>query len=85
MKLRKKYFWAWIAWLLLFAVIELKAILDDDEDEGDYTLSHYLRRGLAAAKPAKVGNWIFRAVVIGVFAWLIPHLNLPEMLMEFFK
>ena len=73
MKLRKKYSWAWILWVLAFGVIEWRAIVDDDLAEGDFTLSHYVRRLLGKNKPATVGNWIFRIGLTGFFTWVIPH------------
>ena len=75
MKLRKKYGWAWILWVLAFGVIELKAILDDDKAEGDFTLSHYIRRLIAEKGAIGIGNWAFRAFLLGVFTWLVPHFN----------
>lgn len=76
MKLRKKYAWAWIVWVLGFFVIEFKAIVDDDKAEGDFTLSHFVRR-LLGSKKGKVGvwHWAFRAGLLGLFTWLVPHFN----------
>ena len=76
MKLRKKYSWAWIVWLLAFGVIEWRAIVDDDKAEGDFTLSHYVRRLLGNNKTATVANWLFRIGLGGFFVWLIPHFYL---------
>lgn len=77
MKLRRKYAWAWLLWLGLFGVTELKAILDDDKAEGDYTLSHFIRRLLASRKGAVAGpwHWAFRAFLLGLFSWLVPHFD----------
>ena len=75
MKLRKKYGWAWILWVLAFGVIEFKAILDDDKAEGDFTLSHYIRRLIGEKGKAGLGNWAFRAFLLGLFTWLVPHFN----------
>jgi len=76
MKLRKKYSWAWIVWLLAFGVIEWRAIVDDDKAEGDFTLSHYVRRLLGNNKTATAANWLFRIGLGGFFVWLIPHFYL---------
>ena len=76
MKLRKKYAWAWILWVLAFGVIEWRAIVDDDKEDEDFTLSHYVRRLLGRNKAATVGNWLFRIGLGGLFAWLIPHFYL---------
>ena len=62
---RRSYAWAWRLWVVAFGVLELKAILDDDEEEGDFTLSHFTRR-LAKS------SWIFRAAIIALLAWLGP-------------
>jgi len=77
MKLRKKYAWAWILWVVGFGVIEFKAIVDDDKAEGDFTLSHFTRRLLASKKGMKAGpwHWAFRAFLLGLFTWLVPHFN----------
>ncbi len=75
MKLRKKYAWAWILWVLSFAVIELKAILDDDKAEGDFTFSHFIRRLIVEKGKVGIANWAFRAFLLGVFTWLVPHFN----------
>ena len=75
MKLRKKYAWAWILWVLGFAVIEFKAIIDDDKAAGDFTLSHYVRRLIGEKGKADLGKWAFRAFLIGLFGWLVPHFN----------
>lgn len=74
-----KYKWAWIVWALLFAVIEIKAILDDNEDGGDYTLSHFLRRAVGTYKESpkmNSANWAARAAIIALLTWLVPHLRL---------
>ena len=76
MKLRKKYRWAWIVWVLAFGVIEWRAIVDDDKAEGDFTLSHYVRRLLGKNKVATGANWIFRVGLGVFFAWIIPHFYL---------
>lgn len=75
MKLRKKYSWAWIIWVLSFAVIEFKAIIDDDKAEGDFTLSHYIRRLIGEKGKADLENWAWRAFFVGLFSWLVPHFN----------
>jgi hypothetical protein len=74
-----KYKWAWVAWALLFAVIEISAILDDDKDEGDFTLSHYLRRAIGTFKTSgkmTKANWAARGAIIALLTWLVPHLRL---------
>ena len=73
MSKRRSYAWAWILWALAFGVIELKSILDDDEGEGNFTLSHYIRR-LAKS------SWLFRIAMLALLGWLGPigldHFNL---------
>ena len=70
---RKWYAYAWIAWAISFAVLEWRAIKDDDREEGDFTLSHYVRR---LAKR----SWLFRIAMLALLAWLGPigldHFNL---------
>lgn len=73
MKLRVKYAWGWIIWVLSFAVIELKAILDDDKAEGDFTLSHYVRRLIGEKGKAGIWRWAFRFGLGGLLVWLGPH------------
>jgi len=73
MKLRKKYAWAWILWILGFGLIEWRAIVDDDKEDEDFTLSHYVRRLLGRNKKKTVGNWLAIASLSGLFVWLIPH------------
>lgn len=65
MTLRVRYAWAWIAWVGMFIVLETKAILDDSKEDGNFTLSHFVRR-LAAR------SWTFRIFMIGLLAWLLP-------------
>ena len=57
--------------MIAFGVIEYKAIKDDGEEEGDFTLSHFVRR-LADKR------FVFRAAVAGLLIWLGPmdHFNL---------
>jgi len=73
MKLRRKYAWAWIIWVLSFFVIEWRAIVDDDKAAGDFTLSHYTRRLLGKDVDAKLKHWAFRLGLGGFFVWIIPH------------
>ncbi len=73
MKLRKKYSWAWILWVLAFGIIEFKAITDDDKAEGDFTLSHYVRRLIGEKGGADIERWIFRVGLVGLLSWLGPH------------
>jgi len=71
-----KYKWAWIIWALLFAVIEIKAILDDDKGAGDYTLSHFVRRAIGAYKTSpkmNSANWAARVAIGALLIWLWPH------------
>ena len=63
MKLRVRYAWAWIAWVVMFIVLETKAILDDSKEDGNFTLSHFVRR-LAAR------SWTFRIFIAGILIWL---------------
>lgn len=71
MSKREWYKWAWIAWVVSFAVLEWRAIVDDDKEAGDFTLSHYIRR--LATK-----SWLFRGFIAGILIWLGPmdHFNL---------
>ena len=81
MSLYKKYKWAWIIWAVSFGVLELKAILDDDKDEGDFTLSHYVRRAIGTFKNSpkmNTANWLARAAVVALLTWLGPHFKLLE-------
>ncbi len=76
MNLFQKYKWAWIIWALSFGAIELKAILDDDKDEGDFTLSHFIRRAIGTFKTSPkmtTTNWAARAALIGLLSWFVPH------------
>ena len=73
MKLRGKYGWAWILWVVFFGVVEFKAITDDDKAEGDFTLSHYVRRLIGDKGAAGIGNWLFRGGLAGLLLWLGPH------------
>jgi len=75
MRLRKKYAWAWIIWILSFAIIEFKAILDDDKAAGDYTLTHYIRRLIGAKGKAGKWRWSFRLFLAGLVVWFVPHFN----------
>lgn len=76
MKLRKKYAWAWALWAVLFGAIEFKAIIDDDKAEGDFTLSHYVRRLFGEKGTAKTAwNWGWRAAIAALLIWLPPHFN----------
>lgn len=73
-----KYKWAWIIWALLFAVIELKAILDDDKGAGDFTLSHFLRRAIGTYKESpkmNSANWAARVAIVAFLIWIGPHLK----------
>ena len=71
---RKKYALAWILWILAFGLIEWRAIVDDDKEEGDFTLSHYVRRLLGEKGTAiTAGKWAFRVGLAGLFIWMIPH------------
>ncbi len=81
MNLFQKYKWAWIIWALSFGAIELKAILDDDKEEGDFTLSHFIRRAIGTFKTSPkmtTANWIARAVLGAAIAWFVPHFRLLE-------
>ena len=73
MKLRKKYAWAWILWVIGFGVIEFKAITDDDKADGDFTLSHYVRRLIGEKGAGGIERWLFRGGLIGLLLWLGPH------------
>ena len=71
-----KYKWAWIAWVAAFGVIEYKAIIDDDEEGGDFTFSHYVRRIMATFKTSgapTIANYFARVIVTGIVSWLGPH------------
>ena len=73
MKLRGKYGWAWILWVLGFGIIEFKAIVDDDKADGDFTLSHYIRRLIGEKGGAGIERWLFRGGLAGLLFWLGPH------------
>ncbi len=71
-----KYKWAWILWAVLFAVIEIKAILDDDKDGGDFTLSHFIRRAIGSYKESpkmNTANWAARVAIVALLIWFFPH------------
>jgi hypothetical protein len=68
---RDAYTIAWLLWVLGFVVTEAKAILDDDEDPGNYTLSHYVRR-------LAVRSRLFRYGLLALLGWLPFHFELLE-------
>lgn len=70
MALNKKYTWAWIAWVLLFGVIEYAAL--KDKREGD-TLTEHVRQLIGTWGKKDLGNWIARVSLAGLFVWLVPH------------
>jgi len=71
MSLNKKYTWLWAIWLVAFGVIEYAAL--KDKDKGD-TLSEHVWKLIGTKTPGRNWeNWIFRAGLVGLFAWLIPH------------
>lgn len=71
MKLNSKYTWLWALWIAAFGVIEYAAL--KDKAEGD-TLSEHVRKLIGTNTPGRNWeNWIFRAGLLGLFAWLIPH------------
>lgn len=72
MVMNRKYTWAWILWILAFGVIEWRAILEQDKGS---TLTHHVRNLLGQKGMADWGNWAFRAFLVGLFAWLVPHFN----------
>ena len=67
--MRDPYTVAWLLWVLSFVLIEGKAILDDDKDPGNYTLSHYVRR-------LAVRSRLFRYGLLALLAWLPFHFEL---------
>lgn len=69
--MRDAYAWAWGLWVLGFVVTEAKAILDDDKDPGNFTLSHYTRRLAARSK-------VFRYGLLALLGWLPFHFELLE-------
>jgi len=69
--MRDAYGIAWALWLLGFILTEGKAILDDDKDPGNYTLSHFVRR-------LAVRSWLFRYGLLALLAWLPFHFELLE-------
>jgi len=77
----QKYKWAWIIWAVSFGVLELKAILDDDKEGGDFTLSHYIRRAIGTFKDSpkmNILNWAARGAVIALLTWLPPHFKVLQ-------
>lgn len=68
--MNKKYTYAWIAWILMFGVIEFAAI--QDKREGD-TLTEHVRAAIGTAGPRQWINWVARVGLGVLFAWLIPH------------
>ena len=68
--MNKKYTYAWIAWILMFGVIEFAAI--QDRRSGD-TLTEHVRAAIGTAGPRQWINWVARIGLVGLFGWLIPH------------
>lgn len=67
--MRDAYAWAWLLWVGGFVVTEAKAILDDKKAEGNFTLSHYVRRLAARSR-------LFRYGLLALLAWLPVHFEL---------
>ncbi|KKM03748.1 hypothetical protein LCGC14_1771300 [marine sediment metagenome] len=60
----------------MFGAIEFKAIIDDDKAEGDFTLSHYMRRLFGEKGDAITAwRWLWRAAIAALLIWLPPHFN----------
>lgn len=70
MGLNKKYTWAWLIWILLFGVIEYKALKDP---RGGDTLTEHVRKLIGTTGGREWFQWLFRIGLAGFFAWAIPH------------
>ena len=68
--MNKKYTYAWIAWILMFGVIEFAAI--QDKRNGD-TLTEHVRAAIGTAGPREWFHWVGRVGLGVLFAWLVPH------------
>lgn len=69
-KLNKKYVWLWVVWLLMFGVIEWRAIMD--KREGD-TFTEILRAAMGTGGTREILNWVFRIGVGAFLIWAWPH------------
>lgn len=67
--MRDAYAVAWLLWVVSFVLVEGSAILDDSKAEGNFTLSHYVRR-------LAVRSRIFRYGLLALLAWLPFHFEL---------
>ena len=66
-----KYSWLWGLWILLFGVIEWKAITN--KKDGD-TLSEHVWKLMGKREYQKQGLWLlWRIIVGGGLIWLILH------------
>ena len=71
MELKKKYTAWWLVWVFAFGLIEYAAI--KDKNKGD-TLSEHVRKLIGTNTDKRsVEQWLFRAGLAGLIAWLIPH------------
>lgn len=61
--------WAWIAWLLIFVVVEAVAVRNDVRDD---TLSEHLRQWFSVH--TKPGRTAFLVVFAGFAAWFAVHI-----------
>lgn len=66
MPVDKKYTPWWIAWLVMFGVIELAALLD--KGEGD-TFTEHWRKWMALQSKTKVLGRLATATFLGWLAW----------------
>jgi len=71
MKLNSKYTALWAIWIAAFGVIEYAALKDKKEGR---SLSSHVWKLIGTNTPGRNWeNWIARAGLVGLFAWLIPH------------
>ncbi len=66
------YAWLWIAWWAMFCIVEYFAITNGVP--GD-TLSEQVWKliGTSADGGRTAVNWIWRAGLLALLAWLVPH------------
>lgn len=63
--------WLWIAWLLMFGIIEFIAVR---RELGGDTFSEFVWWIIGSGDDQRdVWRWAARIGLAGLFAWLIPH------------
>jgi hypothetical protein len=66
------YDWAWVAWILLFFVIEIPAIAHEKRHGSGATLTAHVRRWFSARDKSK--GWRLRRLMLAVLLlWLPLH------------